>query len=490
MFSAKFSIASILLFGLSISASGAQITQQSKDEHAPLDSIGDSERYIQNKYADLDSFVSKPNQNSPPENQNLWLFLKQNFKLEYSNPDDELIKSFEKRYSSPPAYFERISKRAYWFLPYIVEEIRKRDLPVDFAIIPIIESGFRATAVSSSKAVGLWQFMPSTGVKLGLRQNWWIDERKDFIQSTQAALDYLIFLLGEFDNNWELALASYNGGVGRMRNAINVNLRAKQPTTFSTLKLPRETRAYLPKFLAIRNIISSPEKYGINLYPIPNRTNIAVIDAKSQTDLTLMASLLFVKPSILKDLNPEYLHGVTPPDGPHQIVVPVELAATLLNTLALKAPWDHLKWDIHHVQKGEYLDAIAAQYNTQTRILKRLNNLKSNMIYPNQTLRIPIPRIDEEKFSFNSESEITLENSKLTNPEIQLNDSNSLVVQKNTGESVLRIGDGIYYARKNDTLERIADLFNISSEQLRAMNGLSASSDVVRGQRLIIRKEP
>ncbi|MCY4050876.1 MAG: transglycosylase SLT domain-containing protein [Gammaproteobacteria bacterium] len=483
----KLPIVSILVIGLSINASGAQNHQTSDDINAPEDT--QKEQFVDSRITNREVVDTGVNQENLLDNRNLWEFLQKNFKLKYSNLDEKLIQSFEKRYSNPPEYFERVSKRAYWYLPFIVEEIKKRDLPVDLAIIPIIESGFRPTAVSTSKAVGLWQFIPSTGAKFGLRQDWWIDERKDFIKSTQAALDYLTFLLGEFDNDWELALASYNGGVGRVRNAINVNLRTDQPTTFSSLKLPRETRTYLPKFIAIRNIISNPKKYGINLYPIPKEATIAVVDAKSQIDLTLMASLISVKPRVLKDLNPEYLNGVTPPDGPHDIVVPFQLAATSLNTLAKKAPWVHLKWDIHRVQKGENLGAIAAQYNTHTRILKRLNNLKSDKIYPDQTLRIPIPRIDEEKFFFDSESKVTLESNNLENGDIQSKTSKSLVIRKNIKNSIFRVGDGIYYAKNNDNLEHIANLFRISVEQLRELNGIDPSSEIVHGQRLIIRKE-
>lgn len=420
---------------------------------------------------------------------NLWHFLQRRFELEYSNPGDTLIERFETRFSGQPVYFEQLSQRAYWYLPYIVEEIEKRGLPYDLAIIPIIESELRPTAVSTSRAAGLWQFIPSTGAKFGLRQDWWVDERKDLIKSTQAALDYLTFLLKEFDNDWELALASYNAGSGRVRNAINANLRTKRPTTYSDLKLPRETRAYLPKLVAIRNIISNPEKYGINLHPIPKTATISVIDAKSQTDLILLSSLLSLKPRVLKELNPGYLKGITPPAGPHQIVVPAEVAVTLVDILAKKALWNKLTWDIHRVRKGEYLDAIAARYNTKTRILKRLNNLKSDTIYPDQTLRIPITRIDKEDLAIGPKEEETSGKSGVANAEMQSNTAESLVARRKTEEPVFRVGDGIYNVRKNDDLKRIANLFGIPLQQLREMNDMNHSSEVATGQRLIIRKK-
>jgi len=483
----KLSLVLILLIGLSMNAMADQIIAGSKIDRAPAAET--TENSPSEKTASLNPTVTETVQETLLGDMNLWHFLQQSFELEYSNPGDKLIERFEARYSNHPAYFERVSKRAYWYLPYIVEEIEKRGLPYDLAIIPIVESELRPTAVSTSNAAGLWQFIPSTGERFGLRQDWWVDERKDFIQSTRAALDYLSFLLSEFDNDWELALASYNAGSGRVRKAINENLRAKRPTTYSYLELPGETRSYLPKFVAIRNIISDPERHGVNLRPIPKTATISVIDAKQQTDLALLASLLSLNPDLLKELNPGYLRGVIPPTGRHQIAVPAELAVTLSGTLAKTALWDELAWDIHHVKKGEYLDAIAARYNTKTQIIKRLNNLESDTIYPGQTLRIPITRFEGEVTAVDLGEAGASANSSLQNPKTQSKAAESLIASRKPGESVLRVGDGIYYVRKNDSLQRIASLFGVPLQQLQEMNGMDYSSEVVAGQKLIIRKE-
>ena len=477
----KVSLVLVLLVGLSTSSSGDQMITDSNVDQVLAATT-------ENPPSEKKTFLNPKIAGAVEGDMNLWHFLQQNFELEYSNPDDKLVERFETRLLNQPTYFKQISKRAYWYLPYIVEEIEKRGLPYDLAIIPIVESELMPAAVSTSKAAGLWQFIPSTGAKFDLRQDWWIDERKDFIKSTRAALDYLTFLLKEFDNDWELALASYNAGSGRVRNAINVNLRAKRPTAYSDLKLPRETRSYLPKLVAIRNIISNPEKYGINLHPIPKTATISVIDAKSQTDLTLLASLLSLKPGILKKLNPGYLQGVTPPTGPHQIVVPAELAVTLVDTLAKKPLWDKLTWDIHRVQKGEYLGAIAAQYNTKIRILKRMNNLESDTIYPDQTLRVPATGIDKEELAAILEEAEASKKKSLTNAEMQSEIAQLPGNPRKVQES-FRVGDGFYRVRKNDDLERIANLFGIPLQQLREMNDMNYSSEIDRGQRLIIRKE-
>ncbi len=423
------------------------------------------------------AFLNREIAEAAEGDMNLWHFLQQNFDLEYSNPDDKLVEKFETRFLNQPTYFEQISRRAYWYLPYIVEEIEKHGLPYDLAIIPIVESELMPTAVSTSKAAGLWQFIPSTGAKFDLRQDWWIDERRDFIKSTRAALDYLTFLLKEFDNDWELALASYNAGSGRVRNAINANMRAKRPTAYSDLKLPRETRSYLPKIVAIRNIISNPEKYGINLHPIPKTATISVIDAKSQTDLTFLASLLSLKPGLLKKLNPGYLQGVTPPTGPHQIVVPTELAVTLVDTLAKKPLWDKLTWDIHRVQKGEYLGAIAAQYNTRIRILKHMNNLESDTIYPDQILRVPATGVDKKEFVAALKEAEAAKKKGLTNTKVQSKDA-QLPGNPRKAEESFRVIDGFYHVSKNEDLERITNIFGIPLQQLREMNDMNYSSEV------------
>jgi len=479
----KLSVALPLLLGLSMPASGDRlIARSSIDQILPATT---SEKQPETEKAYLNPEITGSIQAPFTGDMNLWHFLRQNFELEYSDPDDALVETFETMYGKRNNYLEQVSKRAYWYLPYIVEEIGKRGLPYDFAIIPMLESAFKPTAVSTAKATGLWQFMPSTGKEYGLRQNWWIDERKDFIESTRAALDLLTVLLREFDNDWELALASYNAGEGRVRNAINVNLRANRPATYPHLKLPRETRSYLPKFLAIRNIIADPDKFGVTLHPIPNTATIAVIDAESQTDLTSMASLLSLKPRDLKELNPGYLQGITPPTGPHQIVVPIELASKLEDTVNQ----GQLEWDVHRVEKGESLSVIAAQYNTNVRILKQLNNLTSDVIFPDQMLQIPIPRIDEGGFPFNLKEGKDPGKGGSSDEKLHSRTAASLVARWDKGGSIFTVGDGIYNVRKNDSPRKIADLFNISLEKLLEMNDLDPSSELVHGQKLIIRKE-
>ena len=393
-----------LLIGLSTSAAGYQAAGQPDDQASSFvlttvqppefaESVVHRPALVHNS---SNPTKSEPAQDILADDVNLWQYLRNRFELKYSKPDDKRIERYETQFASYPQYFEQISKRAYWYLPYIVRELERRDLPYELAIIPIVESSFRPTAASSARAVGLWQFIPSTGKKYGLRQDWWIDERKDVVESTRAALDYLSYLTKEFENDWELALASYNAGSGRVRKAINANLRSNRPATFPYLKLPRETRNYLPKLLAIRNIIINPEKYGISLYPVPKKSTIAVVDAEFQTDLSVVAALTPLSPSEIQKLNPGYLRGVTPPDGPHHIVVPAKHALALTESLAETKPWNQLKWGIHRIRPGEYLGKIAALYNTKISILKSLNNLESDLIFPDQILKIPVPVTDTE----------------------------------------------------------------------------------------------
>lgn len=417
----------------------------------------------------LHTFLSdaEPRSTQPPSLQpeavvevDLWERLRNNFSLEYSNPDDTQIAKYEKWYSARPKYFERISKRAYWYLPYMLHEIEKRGMPAEIAILPALESAYKPNAVSKANAVGLWQFIAPTGRRFGLRQDWWMDGRRDMVDSTRAALDFLGFLANEFDNDWELVLASYNTGEGNVRRAIRRNQRSHLPVTYPHLRLPRETREYVPRLFAIRNIIRDPEKFGISLHPIPDRMTVAVVDARTQTDLVLAASYIPVTAHELMKLNQGYLRGVTPPDGPHNILVPAEYAPMLSEELEKLTPRDRLHWVLHRVKKDEFLYGIASRYDTTVPILKKMNRLKSNIIHPDQTLKIPIPKRGDFVYARASVNDVEIEGGKRT-----------------------------YTVRKGDSLSRISQLFETTVEALLRLNDLTVKSIIYPGQKLVIWQE-
>ena len=326
----------------------------------------------------------------PETEENLWDRLNSGFRLGNLEELPGRVEKFERWYGGNPKYFERLGDRAYWFLHYILEEVENRGMPTEIAILPAIESAFRPDATSRARAVGMWQFISATGRRYGLRQDWWMDARRDLVQSTRAALDYLEYLSQEFDGDWELALAAYNAGEGAVRRQIRRNRKRNLPTTYAHLKLKRETREYVPRLMAVRNILRDPEKYDIVLKPLENRPTLRVIDLEIQTDISVAASYLSLTRKQLHFLNLGYKRWVTPPNGPHHLVVPAEEAQTLLAGLAELTPTQRMQWAHHRVKSGEYLGRIARLHGVSVQSIRQANRLKSDLIHPGQELRIPL----------------------------------------------------------------------------------------------------
>src|SRR5690554_1001613 len=220
-----------------------------------------------------------------------------------------------------PEYVNKVVEQARPYLYYIVDELDRREMPLEIALLPIVESGYQPFALSSGQAAGIWQFIPATGRVFGLEQNWWYDGRRDVIQSTTAALDYLQKLHNDF-NDWELAIAAYNAGEGTVSRAIKRNQEAGLPTDFWSLELPAETTAYLPKLFAVAHLVKQPAQYDLQLSPIANEPYLSVVNVGSQIDLALAADLADITLDELSLLNPGFSRWATAPQGPHQLVLP------------------------------------------------------------------------------------------------------------------------------------------------------------------------
>ncbi|NIN36281.1 MAG: transglycosylase SLT domain-containing protein, partial [Gammaproteobacteria bacterium] len=262
----------------------------------------------------------------------------------------------------------------------MTEELKKRDMPLDLALLPIVESAYHPFAYSRSHASGIWQFIPSTGRIYGLKQNWWYDGRRDIIAATNAALNYLEKLYNQFDGDWQHALASYNSGEYNVARSIRRNRSANKATDFFSLRLPRETRGYVPSLLAVSEIISNPEKYGINLIPIPDRAYFEKVEIDGQLDLSTAATLSDLTMDELYTLNPGFNRWATDPDGPHYMLIPLDKSEQFLNGLKDIPPDERVGWNRHVIKQGETLSEIAERYKTSITIIKQSNNLRSNLI--------------------------------------------------------------------------------------------------------------
>ncbi|MGI9310592.1 MAG: LysM peptidoglycan-binding domain-containing protein [bacterium] len=391
----------------------------------------------------------------------LWQRLRGNFRLSDQHQNQRRLQHFEQWYSSRPRYFERLIERAKWFLPYVLAQVEQRGMPAEIALLPAIESAFRPSAVSRARAVGMWQFIAATGRRYDLRQDWWVDERKDLTESTRAALDYLQYLQREFDGDWELALAAYNSGEGNVRRHVRRNRARNQPTHYAALKLRRETADYVPKLLALRNLIAAPRSFGIALPPLPNRATLAVIETDSQTDLAVAASLGDLSGEQLRYFNQGYKRGVTSPQGPHRLVVPVEIASHLRAALAEMPAHARLRWARHRVREGEYLGKIARQYGVTVDSIIAANNLRSSLIHPRQALRIPLST-GRRTAAFATAS-------------AQPNDSTKAQRQ-------------VHLVVRGDSLWRIARRYGVSVANLARWNRISQHDLLHPGQPLVVKR--
>jgi len=259
----------------------------------------------------IQTLISNVDDSSSSQND-LWARIKDG----YAMPDieSEYTANHEAWYAARPDYMKRMIERSQKYLYHVVEEVQKRGMPTEIALLPMVESAFNPQAYSRSNASGIWQFVPSTGKDFGLKQNWWVDNRRDVTAATTAALDYLQKLHGMF-GTWDLALAAYNAGEGTVQRAIDRNKRQGLPTDYQSLDLPSETKNYVPKLQAIKNIVTDPEKYGLQINSIPNQPYFTRVKAPKQIDAKLAAQLAEISPEEFSSLNPSYNRPVLASNG-------------------------------------------------------------------------------------------------------------------------------------------------------------------------------
>lgn len=294
-------------------------------------------------------------------------------------------------YLNNPSYIKRVLERSKRYLYHIVSELEERGMPTELALLPIVESSYNPLAASHAKALGMWQFIPSTGKNYRLEQNWWMDERRDVIASTKAALDYLQYIY-EMHGDWHLALASYNWGEGAVGRAIAKNRAKDLPTDYLSLNMPDETRYYVPKLQAIKNIIAQPEVYGLKLDPIPNRPYFGTVDKPGDMDVALAAQLAEIPVDEFIALNPAYQRPVIPGSSKAPLVIPAEKVQTFIDNLGNHEAQDKplSAWKTHSLKKGEKLDTIARNYDISTAYLKQLNGITARTkVGPGFTLLVP-----------------------------------------------------------------------------------------------------
>ena len=385
------------------------------------------------------------------------------YQLSMEIPQNRQVVTERNWYAKHPSYFKRIGKRAEPFLHFIVEEIEKREMPIELALLPIVESAFDPFAYSHGRASGLWQFIPGTGNRFKLKQTWWYDGRRDVVASTRAALDYLSFLHKTLDGDWLNAIAAYNSGEGRVLRAIKRNRKKHLPTDFWSLDLPKETTAYVPKLLALADLLKRSDEFNIAWYPIKNKPHIRVVDAHHQIDIAKAAELAGMELNALHRLNPGYNQWATDPNGPHKFIVPIEKANALQEAFDKLSDTERMAWTRYLVKPGDTLGEIASKYKVSVRTLQDINKLKGNIIRVNQPIMVPTSAKSLQQYELTASSRLQ----KTQN--------------KSRGSSKLT-----HVVKSGDTLWDISRKYNVNLRSLAKWNGMAPKDPLKPGKKLVI----
>jgi membrane-bound lytic murein transglycosylase D len=435
-------------------------------------------------------------------------------------------------YAKNQAYLDRVAKRAKPYMHYIVEELEAANMPLEMALLPIVESAFDPFAYSHGRASGMWQFVPGTGTRFGMKQNWWYDGRRDVIASTKGAIKYLKYLHKFFDGDWLLALAAYNSGEGRVRRAVKNNARRKMPTDFWSLDLPKETRAYVPKLLALADLVKRPSDFDVELFEIKNQSVITVVDTGSQIDLAKAAELAELSLEELQHLNPGFNRWATDPKGPHYLVIPNHKVAKFKTSLSSLSKKDRLAWQRYQIRNGDSLGKLAKKFNTDMGVIKQVNNIRGNQIRAGKHLLIPVAAKSLDSYILSQDQRLAKKqntprgNEKLTHtvksgdnfwdisrkygvnyrqlakwngmaPRDTLKLGQKLVIWKKTKVTTKTLSKTVlspneqaimrnitYKVRRGDSFARIADKFNVSIKDIERWNRLNRKKYLQPGQML------
>ncbi|HKB82629.1 MAG TPA: transglycosylase SLT domain-containing protein [Burkholderiales bacterium] len=398
-----------------------------------------------------------------PPPASLWIRIRNGFAL--PEIDSRLVARHEAWFLNHPDYVQRMIERSRLYLYFIVEEIDKRNMPMEVALLPMIESAYNPVAYSRARAVGIWQFMPSTGKRYGLQQNWWYDGRRDVLAATRAALDYLEKLHEEF-NDWQLALAAYNWGENGVSRAIAHNRAKRKATGYENLRMPRETRNYLPKLQAIKNIITNPERLSFPVEEIPNQPYFTTVSTPEHIDMQVAAQLADMSVDDFRSLNPGHTRPVIMSNGSGTLLLPVDKAGIFsANLKGYDQPL--VSWQTYTLKKNESPDAVAAKFGITLARLREINGINRHVaVRPGRSLLVPM----------NEDADASNLDETWNSPEFQSPED-------------LYANRLAYRVRNGDSLYSIALRHRVTVAALKEWNHLSGNL-LHSGQRLTIYSNP
>ncbi len=422
-------------------------------------------------------------------------------------------------YVANPDYLQRAFSRADLYLYYIVTQLEARNMPLELALLPVVESAFEPYAYSRASASGLWQFIPDTGSRFQLKQDWWYDGRRDIVESTRAALDYLQSLHDEFGGDWLLAVAAYNCGEKEVERSVAANRAAGRPVDFWMLWLPRETRAYVPKLLAMKRLVQDPQAFGLEISPIPNQPYFTRVATEGQINLKVAAQIAGISPEEVYELNPAFHRWATDPAGPDFLLLPVDAADAFSGNLPQLTPDQRLAVTHYTVRRGDSVASVARRFATTVSVLRELNNLPAGRLTVGDDLSVPSAASELPAKVMLAAARVDGRGRWARRPHVQIVRSGDSLwaIARRHGMNVntlallngmqpgdtlhagqrIRLAGGeprratrarrvVYTVRSGDTVAQIAQLFQCSVPQILAWNGLSSRTRIHAGQKLRI----
>ena len=418
---------------------------------------------------------------------------------------DEKTLQYINAYLANPSQLNKLLEKGRYFIYFVLEELDRYRLPPELALLPYIESNYDPFSISASGAMGIWQFMPATARIYGLKDTWWYEQRHDPLVSSKAAVRYLAYLHNRFNKEITYTLAAYNGGPTLLEKKIKLNKKANKPTNYKNLKLPKQTQEYVPKFMAILELVLNAEKYGINLPNFPNKQVLGSVELDGQVEILAFSEFAGLKPEFVYKLNAGYTKWASPPGNKTIFNVPVELEGILNLKKDKFIQTNQINWVTHKVSQGDSLWKIAEEFDTEVNVLIKVNYLASNILSLNQELLIPLSNDQNQSF-IPYQAHIISEGDTLWNLGIRYKISPTEIAKNNglrmnsplTIGKELNIGNKniyrainskkrtiLYSVKQGDSLYRIADIFNIEISDIRSINELS-NNEIKPGQVLKI----
>ena len=431
-----------------------------------------------------------------PEIRSVWEVLKDEASIKEYEIDD-LTLYYMNQHLQNVDLFENYLNNSYYFLFYVIEELKRNNLPVELAFLPFIESSYDPFSISSSGAVGLWQIMPRTADLLGLKENWWVEERHDPFKSTNAAIRYIDYLYKRFNEDIYLVLVAYNAGPTFTQRAIQKSQRRSSNLSYKDLPLSVQTRNYIPKFLALIELINNNEKYNIDLPEIPYFKVVDKITFEEQIEILNFSDFLDLKPELLYKLNAGYTKWATDPNMTSTFYIPVENKINYETNGLEYVQSQKINWISHDVSRGESLWVLAKKYRTKIDIIRQVNQLESDMLSIDQILLIPVGQASSN-ILIPFEAHVVSEGDTLWSLARKFGVSEKKIMDINNldNDSVLKIGQVLNIGNKNiyrnieskkrtilysvkqgDNLSKISKLFNVSIKTIKQDND---NLDIIR----------